>query len=128
MNTESEPKKDSSLFEFKTNSSNDVIANLERQVEREKDRRSEERFIWVSVLVILFDSFQFSKFDNFGSPISLLILELLFLVVFGRMCGIDDIYTITEKLLTAASSVRGSRAASSPSKPATQDEQEPPLP
>lgn len=75
------------------------IAELEGKLEATRDERNEERFIWILVLMIVFNAGVFPHMQNFGGPTGILVIELILLVVLGRRLGVDDIKMITDKIL-----------------------------
>lgn len=70
------------------------IAELQRQLARERDARMEDRFIGTVFLVILLDVVFFSIMPNLGGPIALLILELAVLVPLAWRMGLEEVGVI----------------------------------
>ena len=66
------------------------IASLESQLQDEKDGRKGERFVFCLALVIAFDAAALKDISWLGW-IAVLFMELLIVLVLGRMCGIDDV-------------------------------------
>jgi len=56
-------------------------------------------FYFVFVLVIVIDMRVFSNFYEWGSSISILILELIFILNLARICDIEYLELLTEKIL-----------------------------
>ena len=81
------------------------IAKIENDLQGEKDSRKEERFVWVTVVIILVDMIAFRGLD-FGQMSMIVVLELIMLVVFARMCGIDDILVIMDRVFSWVSDFR----------------------
>lgn len=80
----------------------DALAVLEREHKAEKEARSEERFIWIVVCVILVDVLWFRSASNPTLPIVVLILELIVLLVLARRMGIDDVVVLVDRILHSA--------------------------
>ncbi len=71
-------------------------AALEQQLQREKDERREERFIWIFVIVMLFDLI---AVDRMGYAIILLfLLQLIFLAFVGKWLGVEAVAVPLERL------------------------------
>ena len=79
--------------------SSEAIARLSAKLEAARDAHKEERFIWVMVIVIIVDAFLFMHMDSWAGPVCISILELLFLIHFGRKHGVEDISVIIDKIL-----------------------------
>lgn len=80
-------------------SRDELIASLQSDLERERDRRSEERFAWFAALNIIADLLVFPSLTTWSAPMAIVILQMLLLVVLGRKWGVDDIWTLTERLI-----------------------------
>lgn len=80
----------------------DALAILEREHKAEKDARSEERFIWIVVCVILVDVLWFRGVSNPTLPLVVLILQLIVLLVLARRMGIDDVVVLVDRILHSA--------------------------
>lgn len=83
------------------------IAELESNLQSEKDARLEDRFMFIFLGFILIDIHIFIYLETWGGPIALLILELLFLVVMARRMGVDDITLWLDKTLASVNSSHG---------------------
>lgn len=70
---------------------------LQRALIAEQDRRKEERFIWALSVMILLDVIVLPTMGWYSAWI--IIFQLIFLFVFGRMCGVDDIYVQTQRAI-----------------------------
>jgi hypothetical protein len=75
------------------------INELEKQLEREKDARNEDRFIFIACVVILLNVVFFSVMPSFGGPLALLILELLVLIPLARRMGMEEVAGILDRVL-----------------------------
>lgn len=77
----------------------DALASVTRDLERERERRGEERFFWICAIVIIADLFIFPTMQTWSAPLAIVFIQFLFLVPLGRKLGVDSIWTLTEKLL-----------------------------
>ena len=80
-----------------------VIAKLEEELESVKDGRNEDRFIFLLAAVIGFDVYIFSSMTGWAGQISILVLELLFLIVAGDRLGSDVVKVWVDKALNSVS-------------------------
>jgi hypothetical protein len=71
-------------------------AALEQQLQREKDERREERFIWIFVAVMLFDVLAVEKMSY--AVVLLFLLQLVFLSFVGKWLGIEAVAVPLERL------------------------------
>lgn len=76
-----------------------TIAQLEAEVQRERDGRNEERFLFVLSVTVLLDLYFFTLMDGWAGPAAILLLELVFLVALGRRLGIEEIAVMCSRLL-----------------------------
>ena len=79
------------------------IARLQDELERERDARLEERFLWIVGLLILFDTFFFRDMRSWGGPIAVLMLEISGLIVLGKKCDVDVVEMLIDRVLAAVS-------------------------
>ena len=70
------------------------IEELQDELAFEKDARREDQFVFIIVVVILFDIVFFTLMPTFGGPLALLVLQLLILIPLARRMGMDEIATI----------------------------------
>lgn len=85
------------------NASNEEISTLEEENSRLKDQIKEERFGWIFLLVLVIDSYLFTKMNNWGAPTCLTIMQLIGLILVSDRCGVKSLTTITDKILGAVS-------------------------
>lgn len=78
-------------------------ASLEEQLQQERDRRVEERFVWIVVCVILVDVLWFRNAPNPAFPIVILLLEAVILFILAKRMGIEEISLLFERLLHSIS-------------------------
>jgi len=75
------------------------IEALEKKLERERDARREERFVFIVLVLLLLDVVFFSIMDTFGGPVSLVVLELLILIPLARRMGMQEIAGIINRVI-----------------------------
>jgi hypothetical protein len=82
------------------------IAALEERTEQYRDSRLGERFLSIFAIVILVDMLVFQTMP-WLSVLMLTLLELIFLTILGRICGVDDVLVLTERCIAALSKFNG---------------------
>lgn len=82
------------------------IAELENDVQSEKDGRQEDRFIALLLVVLAIDLYFFPDMKSWGGSVSILVIELFILVIAANRMGVDVIVTWLDKLLNAVSPSR----------------------
>jgi len=82
----------------------DAAASLADELEAAKDARKEERFVWITVVVILVDVLWFKDSPNPALPFVVLVLQLILLIVLARRMGINDVVELIDRLLHTVSS------------------------
>lgn len=75
------------------------ISTLQEQLNYEKDARREERFIYIVLLIVLFDVVFFTVMPNFSGPLVLGILELLIVFPIARRLGMEEICEIVQSVI-----------------------------
>ena len=100
--TEDEPKSINLADLFAEGSDpglSEKIAQLERQLESERDCRREDRFVSLVIILILLDIILLNQAQNTAVVIVVFVLELLFLIVVAKRLGVEQIVGILDKLL-----------------------------
>jgi len=82
----------------------DAAASLAEELEAAKDARKEERFVWITIVVILVDVLWFKDSPNPAMPFVVLVLQLVLLIVLARRMGINDVVELIDRLLHTVSS------------------------
>lgn len=75
------------------------IAELEKQLEYERDARKEERFIGIVFLVLFLDIVFFMVIPSSGGALALVFLELLILIPLARRMGLQEMAHILSRVL-----------------------------
>lgn len=76
-----------------------ATADLERELQFEKEARREERFIFLAFIVALVDAFLFMQMENWAGPVVIGLIELVAFTVYARRCGVDEVVQLLDKLL-----------------------------
>lgn len=71
---------------------------LEEDLEREKDKRLEERFIWILCLTLVLDVIIFANITHIGGSLVIGALEILGLMILGKRMGIEEVSEFIDKL------------------------------
>lgn len=77
----------------------EALEAIQQELEKERDARKEERFIWLCAVLLLFDIFAFKDMATWSGPIVIGVIQLVFIVAIGRKWGMDHIWTLTERLV-----------------------------
>lgn len=77
----------------------ELIQSLQSQLDDERDRRKEERFIWLVIVILMFDAFTFPAMQTWTGPIIIGLIQLIIVIVLGRRWQMDEIWTLTTKLI-----------------------------
>ncbi len=81
------------------NSESEAKAKLEAELIEVKSRLKLERYCSALAIVIFFDVCVFRDFKNWGSPIAILILELICLILLAELFKIDHVPQLLDKIL-----------------------------
>lgn len=77
----------------------ELIESLQKQLNDEQDRHKEERFLWLVVVILMFDAFTFPNMQTWTGPIVIGLIQLIIVIVLGRRWQMDEIWTLTTKLI-----------------------------
>ncbi len=77
----------------------ELIEALQSQLDDERDRRKDERCIWLVIVILMFDAFTFSSMQTWTGPIIIGLIQLIIVIVLGRRWQMDEIWTLTTKLI-----------------------------
>jgi hypothetical protein len=70
-----------SILTVRSTSQEEALAQRQNENTKLKDNILEERFCWILLSVILFDTAIFMNANNWAGPLSVLVIELLLIVV-----------------------------------------------
>lgn len=85
-----------------------ATADLEQELQGEKDARREERFIFVAFLVSLVDAFIFLNMQSWTGPVVIGLIQLVAFTVYARRSGIDEVAQILDRIGAAVTRHRNS--------------------
>lgn len=78
-----------------------ALASVQEQLAQEREKRREERFIWIVVSTILLDLFLLDRKDSATTTILVFVLELIAIVVVVRRLGIKNAAVFIDRITTA---------------------------
>lgn len=85
-----------------------TTAKLEDDLEKERDGRKEERFIWILVTTILLNVCFFMSMQSFTGPLIIGLLQLVGFVLVAKKLGMEEVVQLFDRMLsTIANSVKG---------------------
>ena len=73
---------------------------LEQDNQKLKDAVNEERFVWITSLIIVFDALIFPSMNGWGL-VAILALEMILVLVLARRLGIEDVASFMEKIMAS---------------------------
>ncbi len=76
-----------------------VIAELQEELTRERDGRREDRFVGIVLIALLLDVVFFTVVPGWG-VLGLILLELLILIPLARRMGMEEIAQIINSLVS----------------------------
>ena len=91
------------LFWEETQNLHEEIQELNEALERERDQRKEERFVWIIASVILIDIFVFSSMESFMGPLIIGVFEAVALLLVARKMGLEEVVKFINKLIAMVS-------------------------
>ena len=80
-------------------SKDEIIDQLEEELQRVKDRRDEDRFLFLLFVLIGFNVGIFMLVQNWAGALVIGVLEIVGLIILARRFGIQEVWTITQKVL-----------------------------
>jgi len=90
---------DSRLLPEEPTKRDQQVEELQEALAYERDARLEDRFVFIVVVVLLFDVVFFTLMPSFGGPLAILILELLILFPLARRMGMEEVARIMSRVL-----------------------------
>jgi|GEM_PF-5938082 len=88
-----------SIKNFKSDGKVEGIIKLEKQLQRLKERRAEEHFMFVIILMLFHNIIMFAFIPNLIAPIAILVLELLLLFVLAYRLRLKHIIIFIHKII-----------------------------
>ena len=74
------------------------ITELQRKIIAQDKENKNERFLWIMVVMILFDAFWFSNSQSWGGPMVIGIIEIIMLIAIAEKLEVEAIVGIVEKI------------------------------
>ena len=74
------------------------VAELEQEVQRERDRRLEERFGWIFLLNILVDMVVFRGMEAWTAPLIIGGFQAVALVILAKRLGVNEVLPVLDLL------------------------------
>lgn len=94
-----------------------ALDDLSNQLERERDARKEERFLFVVALIVIADAFIFSMMENWAGALVIGIIELVGLAVMARKWGVEEVSRFLAMFFQKLADHSKPPSANNPSKP-----------
>ena len=86
---------------------NKTAAKLQNDLEKERDGRKEERFIWILVVTILLNICFFMSMQSIMGPLIIGLLQLVGFVLAAKKLGMEEVVQLFDRMLsTIANSVK----------------------
>ncbi len=96
-----QPEADVTLLSYNENKEGNQVEILLSSLEREKDNRKEERFLWILISVILLNITFFTAMESIVGPIVISLFQLIAFVILARKMGQDEIVQIIDRLVSS---------------------------
>lgn len=87
------------FFSDAATNKDEQIADLQRDLDSERDARREDRFLFLVILILFFNIMIFTVMPNLGGPLAVLILELIILIPIARRMGIQESAKILDRAI-----------------------------
>lgn len=71
------------------------------ELDEEKDKRKEERFLFILAGLVLLDAHILGNMDNWAAPLVIGILQLFGLLIYARRSGVEEVQQWLDKMLDA---------------------------
>jgi len=67
------------------------VQELGEELDNCKELRTGERFVWIAVVMMLFDALIFPPMRTWTGPLAIFVVQLLLLFVFARRYGVKEL-------------------------------------
>ena len=74
-------------------------SELEDEDEAVENRLGQERFIWIVVVVVLFDAYIFTQMQNWAGALVIGVIELVAIIVLAKKCRVEEIAGMLTRFL-----------------------------
>ena len=76
----------------------DTIASLETRLSELDDKHQEQKFLFVLVLVVLFDAHIFSNMENWAAAFVIGLIQLFGIIVLADRCRVNTVRPFIDKM------------------------------
>lgn len=77
-----------------------ALEQLGEDLQHEKDRRREERFLFVSIITVLVDGYLFASMSGWAGQVVIGVIQLFGLAVYARHCGVQEVDQFIDRFLS----------------------------
>lgn len=77
-----------------------ALEQLGEDLQYEKDRRREERFLFVSIITVLVDGYLFATMAGWAGQVVIGVIQLFGLAVYARHCGVQEVDQFIDRFLS----------------------------
>lgn len=88
-------------FTVRESASLQALTAVQEQLTEERERRREERFVWIVVTLSLLDLILLGGVTNVATPIVIMILQLVALGIAVRRMGVKNAVAIVDRVTSA---------------------------
>ncbi len=78
-----------------------ALARVQERLTSEREKRVEERFVWILVVVILIDIDLLENIKNVAVPLVVLVLELILLTIVAKRMGVSSAAVVIDRVTSA---------------------------
>ena len=83
-----------------TSKSEEALQALEKKLDRERDERNEERFVWIAVTTILTTILFLHDTQSEFLPLAVVLLELPLLFWVAKKMGVESVAQLFDRLIS----------------------------
>lgn len=84
--------------EITENAKDRQISILQEQVTDLENRLGEERFVWVLIVIVIFDVLVLKGVETWTTPLIIGAIELIGLVIYADRCKVDAVLPLIDRL------------------------------
>lgn len=89
---------DGEVLDANPSATDNVAAQLESDLQQERDSRREERFYWIFALVVVANVPIFGSMPSIAALVATFLLELVLLIGLADWLGVDRVKVLLEKI------------------------------
>ncbi|MCY3768485.1 MAG: hypothetical protein OXG56_03825 [Gammaproteobacteria bacterium] len=91
---------ESSLLPEQSDKSLEQIQELQKHLEKEKDARKEERFIWILVSTILLNICFFTAMQSMLGPLVIVFLQIIAFALVAKKMGMGEVVQLINRMVS----------------------------